>query len=147
MNYRKRIRCSFFFHVVWFSRFELCLNETAAWCMYGDQVPINLRAARKSTGSTYIYVLYVNPQPPLYLFICSADQTLESALTVIGLRKISSTILNYVIWSSKMLFKLIQKHSTLTKTRFVFMVVAGGGLVSCFCEHKLHKVCCVTMHN
>ena len=30
-------------------------------------MPVNLRAARKSTGSTYIYVLHVNPEPPLYL--------------------------------------------------------------------------------
>ena len=31
--------------------------------------PVNLRAARKYTGSTSIYVLHVNPQPPLYLHI------------------------------------------------------------------------------
>ena len=27
-------------------------DEAAAWCVYEDQVPVNLRAARKSTGST-----------------------------------------------------------------------------------------------
>ena len=31
--------------------------------------PVNLRAARKYTGRTSIYVLHVNPQPPLYLHI------------------------------------------------------------------------------
>ena len=35
--------------------------------MYGDQVPVNLRAAAKSTGSTEIYVLHVNPEPHLHV--------------------------------------------------------------------------------
>ena len=44
-------------HVPWFSPLTVIYmqtagDETAVWCMYGDQVPVNLRAARKSTGIT-----------------------------------------------------------------------------------------------
>ena len=39
-------------------------DETAVWCMCGDQVPVNIRTARKCTGITQIYMLYLNPDPP-----------------------------------------------------------------------------------
>ena len=40
-------------------------DETAVWCMCGDQVPVNLQTARKCTGITRIYILHINPdQPP-----------------------------------------------------------------------------------
>ena len=32
-------------------------DETAVWCMCGDQVPVNLQTARKCTGITRIYML------------------------------------------------------------------------------------------
>ena len=44
------------------------LTDDIAVCgLWGDQWPVNLRAARKSTHSTKIYVLHVNPRPPPYL--------------------------------------------------------------------------------
>ena len=36
-------------------------DETAVWCMCGDQVPVNLQTARKCTGITRIYMLHINP--------------------------------------------------------------------------------------
>ena len=39
-------------------------DETAVWCMCGDQVPVNLQTARKCTGITRIYILHINPDPP-----------------------------------------------------------------------------------
>ena len=40
-------------------------DETAVWCMCGDQVPVNLQTARKCTGITQIYMLHIDPPPPL----------------------------------------------------------------------------------
>ena len=42
-------------------------GESPVWLMYGDQASVNIRAARKFTDSTQIYVLHVNPEPPSYL--------------------------------------------------------------------------------
>ena len=39
-------------------------DETAVFCMYRDQVPVNLQTARKYTGITQIYMLHLNPEPP-----------------------------------------------------------------------------------
>ena len=40
-------------------------DETAVWCMCGDQVPVNLQTALKCTGITRIYMLHINPDTPL----------------------------------------------------------------------------------
>ena len=40
-------------------------DDTAVWCMCGDQVPVNLQTARKCTGITRIYMLHINPDTPL----------------------------------------------------------------------------------
>ena len=36
-------------------------DETAVWCMCGDQVPVNLQTTRKCTGINQIYMLHINP--------------------------------------------------------------------------------------
>ena len=40
-------------------------DDTAVWCMCGDQVPVNLQTARKCTGIIRIYMLHINPDTPL----------------------------------------------------------------------------------
>ena len=35
------------------------------WCLYGDQLPVNLRESRNSTSITWICVLPINPEPSI----------------------------------------------------------------------------------
>ena len=38
-------------------------DETAVWCLYVDQVSVNLQTARKCTRIAQIYMLHINPDP------------------------------------------------------------------------------------